>query len=1697
MSERDLQLLREEFGVEPGESTAPAPRPNTHELQLLREEFGPPQADEPSLVDAAVRVGAKRDPRQTGRALELSQAAELPTDFVGRNLDRFAREERISHFPFDEIKRSPVLQQFFSNPDAAAVALDDAERIVDFWRAMNGRAPMRQVPVPELEVPPLGAVLEARFESGRRIAFELPDIAFPLILEDLGISTAPPEARARFEAFMAEPTGPLRRPGALDDILGAPLEQIPILGFIVGAGATGAAVGAVEGAVVGGLLGSVLPGPGTLAGASAGAVSGATIGSRAGAPIGVFKLEASAAYAEFQGLVDEETGQPLSKEEIAAGAVVVGSINASLELFGFVAVARAIPGLRNLLDLARVGRRSLTGAVRRQLVNRATRGAVVANARLALRAVGIEVATEIGQELTNIEVGRELTGEGVGLDAEELERLGEVAVQTALAVTPLVGIGTTVSTTMNRIATARQNAARIGAARQALADGSLREVSPTMFRRLTEEIAREAGIEDVGIPAERLLELYENDAGALLQDVPEAADQLADALQTGGDLVVPVGRYFGALDPRFGEELVQDLRLRPEDLTIREAEAAEGDLGATVEQVVTRELAERTAPTPRTPQRFAEQAARDALGLDALFPDARQAGMTPAEFGRYEHTVARAREEARSQLDRELQAERKSRQTEEWKQRRRVVRTEVESEVNARPAVRARHWLQRGEFLDRDTPIGLPKLKLDRDTLVEMFGREILAELPTGRFGVYQAEGGVHPDLVAELFDFQSGNELVQALRASRNRQKLIDEETDARMRERFGDVLTDGTLEERAVAAAQNEEQMRVLLIEERALAKRVGGQPTPLKVARDTAQRIVGAKRIRDLRPHRFRQAAEKAARLTVEALARGAFAEGARQKGRQVQNTALELEARRVLEDVERAIAFLKRFGRRSVRQVIGRAGADYLEQIDGLLERFDLRRAVPLEAAARRRAFADWLSQREAEGEEVVVPTKLRNEAFKAPWRELVVGDLLAVRDSAANVEHLARLKVGIIEGREQRELEAIEGEIVGAARAAFPTRKGHVRLTRNRLDNGLAAARSVDASLSKVEFIIDALTNKDPGSTLRRVVWEPLVDAQAKYREMLRDYSERIERLYVALGNENVRAYRRPLAEDRLTRADGTPFQVNKWTLIMVALNLGNASNRDKLLRGYGWTEVQVMQVLADHLTVDDWAFVQGAWDTIETLWPAIEAMERRLSGVAPPKVERQTLQTRAGPLSGGYFPVVYDPDKSMLAQRNEVLSLVPGLSEGYTRATTGHGHTKERTEVAAQIRLDQNVLSNHIDQVILDLTHREAIQRAGRVLGRRGVNEAFLNSLGPEFTYQRFWVPWLQSIARDTADPGPLEVWNRALRTARIHGTVFKLGFRETTLIAQVAGHFNGLRLLRTRVPRRAESFWLDGVFRAMGRGNPFEAWRTFNEVREASPFMRDRTITGNRELRDVVRDAQRTRKISDQVGAFSLSLIGKVQLLFVDMPLWLAAHKAAGETMGMTDERAVRFADSIVRQSQGGGTKLDLSAVQRGGRGGGEFLKATTMFYSYHNLVYNQLRESGRDVRRVRDVPSFLASYLMYAVFPGLYSYAMWAAINDRFPDPDEDDFDEQLRREATRILVGEPAATIPWVRDIWVVGLGERPRSSSAVDILLREAVDAFNTQDGMDLMFDVLRSGALIAGLPGDRPLRATEALIRGDE
>ncbi len=71
---------------------------------------------------------------------------------------------------------------------------------------------------------------------------------------------------------------------------------------------------------------------------------------------------------------------------------------------------------------------------------------------------------------------------------------------------------------------------------------------------------------------------------------------------------------------------------------------------------------------------------------------------------------------------------------------------------------------------------------------------------------------------------------------------------------------------------------------------------------------------------------------------------------------------------------------------------------------------------------------------------------------------------------------------------------------------------------------------------------------------------------------------------------------------------------------------------------------------------------------------------------------------------------------------------------------------------------------------------------------------------------------------------------------------------------------------------------------------------------------------------------------------------------LSVDLPTWWGAYEKGIKDFAGDETKAARYADSMVRVSQGSGSTKDLARIQRGS----ELARAFTMFYSYFNTFYN-----------------------------------------------------------------------------------------------------------------------------------------------
>lgn len=975
------------------------------------------------------------------------------------------------------------------------------------------------------------------------------------------------------------------------------------------------------------------------------------------------------------------------------------------------------------------------------------------------------------------------------------------------------------------------------------------------------------------------------------------------------------------------------------------------------------------------------QAAQD-QNIEALFTDAAQAGMTQAEFDAYRTAATEARGEAHDALLFRTMAVIRKARTREYKDQAAAVRADVTGLVDSRPEFRAIKLLR-----SKGGP------KIDRAWLVETFGADAVSMLPKGVPSIV-AENGMPADMVAEMSGFPTGDAMVRALMGveARKRQmkeggdlrsvreSVIEEEVTAIMRERHGDPLNDGSIEEEALAAIHNDRQGEVIASELRALSRRTGDAPTPYKLARQWAARKVAEGTVRDVASRsaiqRYARAAAKAGKLAQEAMLKQDAAETFRQKQAQMLNNALIAEASKAAEAIDSAVDRLGRIAKRATMKAVDQ---DYLDQAHGLLEQVDLRNRSQA-SIDRQLSFEEWAVARNDEGFDVVVPASFAATLGTTHWSRLSVENLIGLDDAVKQVIHLGKLKQTLLDGQDQREFDAIVAEAVDAA-GGLRQKPPSDLMEPSRWDSIKSGIASIDAALLKMETVFDWLDG-GPLGVFNRVVFRRIADAQDREKAMTADYITRLVDHLKALPKDQLARWAEKVeAPELLNRETGRPWVLTRDQLVSMALNMGNEGNVQRLTDGYGWTEEGVRAVLDRELSAADWQYVQNVWDTLETLWPEIAAMERRINGVEPDRVVSKAFETPHGMVRGGYFPAVYDPRKSVEAESNAARN--GDIFENiYTRATTRASATKNRADrVKRPIHLSLGVINRHVMEVIHDITHREAIMDADRFLSNKRVMKAVDDSLGPEVRKQ--FRPWLQHIANEHAiDRRGVAGWDGFAKRLRTNTSIVGMGFRISTIVMQVAGYSNSFERVGAKwiAPQLVKAF------------DP----RAWSFVLEHSAEVRNRMETMERDIRENVKATLGKRDILSEARRFAFHGIGYMDRAVV-IPTWLGAYNR-GVSEGMSDADAGYFADKAVRQSQGAGAAKDLAAVQRSN----EWMRLATMFYSYQAAVYQRFRSLGRDaaVARTQDLPDLIARSFWLVIVPPLLA----ELLAGRGPGDDED---------------------------------------------------------------------------------------------
>ncbi len=991
--------------------------------------------------------------------------------------------------------------------------------------------------------------------------------------------------------------------------------------------------------------------------------------------------------------------------------------------------------------------------------------------------------------------------------------------------------------------------------------------------------------------------------------------------------------------------------------------------------------------------------------------------MTPAERQAYGEAAQAATEFAKSELEARKIKEEARETTAWWKEERAKMRAEIEAEFNTRPVYRALDALR-----DKTN-----KVRLSRAAVADLLGDEAFTKLP---HGIAVKEGGVHPDMIADLVGFSSGDEMLLALMNGApnktERAKLIDAEADAKMKERHGS-LADNARQaaEAAQDAVRNDKRGTFLEAELKALSRKTGGDPTPASVAKAAAKRIIAGKKTAEAtRVGGFAAAEVKAAKEAAKAVLAGDYEAAAEAKRKQLLSHYLFRESRKAADEVDKTVRYFGKFQKKGARS---RIDADYLEQIDGLLERFDFRRSVSLKAVEKRKALAQWVADQEAQGLAVVIDDALLNEARRRSFKDMSLEELRGLKDAVKNIEHLGRFKDRLLRKQEARRLSEITAEIADGIRENLGVREStlETNATRERLRRFGHGAATVLLNADTILREVDGFKNLGPAYMAIKGRLDKAISDKLLPRE--KKEGERISGLHEAVWTQEERRgfWTRKLIP-------GTNKSLTKWGQLSVALNVGNAQNRDALIDSGQLTENEIDAVL-DGLEEKDWQFVQSVWDYLNEFWPEIAEAQKARTGVAPEKVEAVPVQTKFGEIRGGYYPLVYDKNASIIVSQENANEAIRNMRSGrFSARHTARGHTKERVGSGGRpVMLDISVLSNHVKQVVYDLSIGDETADAYKVLHHKNTKQAFMDA-GRLDLWESLDI-WLGDVTTGEIHAG--DAVSQGLRWLRSGWTLTKLAWNMGTAMLQPLGIFQtsvqlGKRNTLAGVRALLSSPW-------WGKGNIYKA------IAEQSPFMASRIETANKDIADATSQLKeglrvpsnikgvdvpkslqgRQVKMPDVITSSYFFMITRAQLV-VDAATWLGAHKKGMADFDGDLEKAGLFADRTVARSQASGIFADRTGFERGTLNANvrqtEMVRVWTALISYfvakNNVAYERTKKTS--FKNPGQVISWAADMaLLYTVEAILVGW-----IRGQLPDDDESWLAYIAKETANAIFAGIP---------------------------------------------------------------------------
>lgn len=954
-----------------------------------------------------------------------------------------------------------------------------------------------------------------------------------------------------------------------------------------------------------------------------------------------------------------------------------------------------------------------------------------------------------------------------------------------------------------------------------------------------------------------------------------------------------------------------------------------------------------------------------------LFTDPRAVGMTEEQAARYGAAVAEAHEAAEEQLSTKMLKDIQREQSTEWKAWRDPMRAEIEAQVNARPEYKALAYLQKHEHPDgTPLPEGTPLLKLNRESITATYGAEFAARLPRGILATTE-KGGTNASVIADMFGFANGRELVNALLNAGPRKTLVEFLTDQRMQAEHGERPTAPEIQEAAKEAvrggAKREQLLRmelenIPLSTTKGMIRAVTRVVPPAAETKAQADRIVGDTRVRDVRPDLFGHAADRAGKEALEAFLKGDFDAAFAAKRQQVLATAVYDAAVRAKDTLDSALDDFKQVFGSDKRLEVTRDLA-FINGARALLSQFGI--------GSSSKGAEAYLEMVREYAPDVYDNVQAISEDVRAlgisDYKQLTVTQFNELAKTVQQLWVMSRKARQItLDGQTmdiEQALEPILEEVTARTNERTATRGQKKQL--DLVDRLANFALGAEASMRRVESWAREIDGLNPLGPMSRVV-RAVLNATNKYRLQKTEVGEKLAAATKAL--KDLPEYHDIVAPE----LGGYAFK-NRAELLGAMLHTGNAdgmeSNLVKLLVGRNWGSIDESGALdrtkwdafvrrmqqEKILTKADYDWLQAAGDFFEALKPQLQASYYEVNGRYMKEVTHTPFTTPFGDYAGWYYPAIGDTHVAGGAEienamRNSEDALL-GVDSKFLLTQPASGMTKTRTGKTWPLVMDATQLPRHLDAVLKYIHMAPVVREAFKVMNHRDFREA-MAGVNPSMVSDAL-IPFLRAASSQRAQAPETTTLGRAFANSINYvknGAMQQVVGANLVILVEQALHTSALQSMRT-ADNKAMVYYHD-VAGAAAR-IMLSPKKLTEMIHEASPTVQSRDHTRLRKAEvayEAIMDPSALRTVQE-VTAHGINFVSHLVNALMDKSVWLGSYDRAIQR-GYDVRSARDIADAVVRQGLGGHNPEDIAEIQRGTA----LTKAMLGLYSFFNSKANQL---------------------------------------------------------------------------------------------------------------------------------------------